>query len=158
MSMMADRLSLWSLMKHSLWVCCDYLFNGWYKQDRKDMASNRTSQAVTVCTDAANEMSTWSYTGQKAIAHQVTTTLVTSKNVLFLGHNHVLTTGTDDLSLAGAWGDNQSVRSSAPVVRRWFWHWNRIFLKVDSMVVTWWIVAFLHCDCIHIMFHEHWCG
>ena len=30
--------------------------------------------------------------------HQVTTTLATSKNVLFPGHNHLLTTGTDDLA------------------------------------------------------------
>ena len=29
--------------------------------------------------------------------------LVTSKNVLFPGHNHLLTTGTDNSSLAGAW-------------------------------------------------------
>ena len=27
--------------------------------------------------------------------------LATSKNVLFLGHNHMLTTGTDDPSLPG---------------------------------------------------------
>ena len=42
-------------------------------------------------------------TGQKkATIHQVTTMLVTSKNVLLPGHNHLLTTGTDDRSLAGA--------------------------------------------------------
>ena len=35
--------------------------------------------------------------------HQVTTMLATSKNVLFLGHNHLLTNGTDDPSLTGAW-------------------------------------------------------
>ena len=29
--------------------------------------------------------------------------LAASKNVLFPGHNHLLNTGTDDLSLAGAW-------------------------------------------------------
>ena len=29
--------------------------------------------------------------------------LATSKNVLFPGHNHLPTTGTDDPSLAGAW-------------------------------------------------------
>ena len=40
---------------------------------------------------------------KKATNHQVTTLLDTSKNVLFPGHNHLLTTGTDDLSLAGAW-------------------------------------------------------
>ena len=29
--------------------------------------------------------------------------LAAPKNVLFPGHNHLLTTGTDDPSLAGAW-------------------------------------------------------
>ena len=29
--------------------------------------------------------------------------LATSENVLLPGHNHLLTTGTDDSSLAGAW-------------------------------------------------------
>ena len=43
--------------------------------------------------------------------------LATSKNVLFPGHNHLLTIGTDDPSLAGM-GDNQSVGSSVPVVSR----------------------------------------
>ena len=38
---------------------------------------------------------------EKAI-HQVTTMTTTSKNVLFPGHNHLLTTSTDDPSLAGA--------------------------------------------------------
>ena len=36
---------------------------------------------------------------KEATIHQVTTMLATSKNVLFPGHNHLLTTGTDDLSL-----------------------------------------------------------
>ena len=31
--------------------------------------------------------------------HQVTTMLATSKNILFPGHKHLLTTGTDDLTL-----------------------------------------------------------
>ena len=35
---------------------------------------------------------------KKATIHQVTTMLTTSKNVLFPGHNHLLTTGTDDLT------------------------------------------------------------
>ena len=39
---------------------------------------------------------------EKATIHQVTTMLVTSKNVLFPGPNHLLTTSTDDPSLAGA--------------------------------------------------------
>ena len=33
---------------------------------------------------------------KKATIHQVTTMLATSKNVLFLAHNHLLTTGTDN--------------------------------------------------------------
>ena len=36
---------------------------------------------------------------KKATIHQVTTMLTTSKNVQFPGHNHLLTTGTDDPSL-----------------------------------------------------------
>ena len=36
---------------------------------------------------------------KKAIIHQVSTMLATSKNVLFPGHNHLLITGTDDLTL-----------------------------------------------------------
>ena len=33
---------------------------------------------------------------KKATIHQVITMLTTSKNVLFPGHNHLLTAGTDD--------------------------------------------------------------
>ena len=36
---------------------------------------------------------------KKATIHQETTRLATSKNVLFSGHNHLLTTVTDDLTL-----------------------------------------------------------
>ena len=36
---------------------------------------------------------------KKATIHQVTTMLATSKNILFSGHNHLLTTGTDDPTL-----------------------------------------------------------
>ena len=39
------------------------------------------------------------YTAQKATIHQVTTMLATSKNVLFPGHNYLLTTNTDDPTL-----------------------------------------------------------
>ena len=38
-------------------------------------------------------------TTQKATIHQVTTMLATSKNVLFPGPNHLLTTGADDPTL-----------------------------------------------------------
>ena len=37
--------------------------------------------------------------GRKATIHQGTTMLATSKNVLFQGYNHLLTTGIDDPSL-----------------------------------------------------------
>ena len=38
-------------------------------------------------------------TGQKATIHQVTTMLATSKNVLFPGHDRLLTTSADDPTL-----------------------------------------------------------
>ena len=40
--------------------------------------------------------------GEKATIHQLTTMLAISKNVLFSGHNHLLTTASDDSSLAGS--------------------------------------------------------
>ena len=44
---------------------------------------------------------------KKATIHRVTTMLATSKNVLFPGHNLLLTTGADDqtliITLTGAW-------------------------------------------------------
>ena len=40
--------------------------------------------------------------GKKATIHQVTTMLATSKNVLFTGYYHLLTTDTDDPSLTGS--------------------------------------------------------
>ena len=89
------------------------------------------------------------YNAKEATIHQVSTMLATSKNVLFPGHDHLLTTGTDDLRWSS--GDNQSVRSSVLVVSMWLWPGNRTFLKVVSMVDTWWIVAFL-CS------SEQWCN
>ena len=65
------------------------------------------------------------YSAQKATIHQLITTQAISKNVLFPGHNHLLTTSTVDPSLAGAQViDNQSVGSSVPVVSRWLWPGN----------------------------------
>ena len=43
-------------------------------------------------------------------------------------------------------GDNQSVGSSVLVVSRRLWPGNRTFLEMASMVVTWWILAFLRSD------------
>ena len=39
-------------------------------------------------------------------------------------------------------GNNQSEESSALVVSRWLWSGNKTFLEVDSLVESWWIVAF----------------
>ena len=39
------------------------------------------------------------YCATKTTIHQLTTMLTTSKNVLFPGHNHLLTTGIDDPTL-----------------------------------------------------------
>ena len=83
---------------------------------------------------------------KKVTIHQVTAMLATSKNVLFSGHNHLLTTSTDDLTL---WLSAERVKSevwanegsSVLVVSRWLWPGNRTFLEVASMVVTWWMVA-----------------
>ena len=47
----------------------------------------------------------------------------------------------------GCLGNNQSVGLSVPVVSRCLWPWNRTIFKVASMVVTWWIVAFLCSTC-----------
>ena len=38
--------------------------------------------------------------------------------------------------------DNQSVRSSVPVVSRWLWPGKMTYLEVASTMVTWWVVAF----------------
>ena len=78
--------------------------------------------------------------------HQVTTILAISKDVLFPGHNQLLTTSTAlhfDYRPNTREGDNQSVRSSVLVVSSWLSPGNRTFLEVASMVVNWWIVAFL---------------
>ena len=73
--------------------------------------------------------------------------LATSKNVLFAGPNHLLTTGVDDphfITFADAWEIIKVSGSSATVISRRLGPGNRTFSEVASMVVTWWIVAFLH--------------
>ena len=116
---------------------------------------------------------------KKATIHQETTMLATSRNVLFPGYNHLLTTGADDLTLwllperqwairprfnsfNARWrlGNNQSVGSSALLVSRWLWPGTRTFLEQASMVVSWWIVAFLPGVCsiflCHILSYQSW--
>ena len=46
--------------------------------------------------------------------------------------------------------DNKSIGSSVPVVSRWLWREKHTFLEVAIMVVTWWIMAFLHSDVLHV--------
>ena len=41
----------------------------------------------------------WNTLRKRATILQVTTILITSKNVLFPGYNHLITTGADDLTL-----------------------------------------------------------
>ena len=59
------------------------------------------------------------YTAQKTTMHQVTTMLATSKNVLFQGHNYLLTTGTGDPTLLLSPKCQQVFGSSVPVGSRW---------------------------------------
>ena len=42
------------------------------------------------------EASLYKSQGKQVTIHHITTMLATSKNVVFPGHNHLLTTGTDD--------------------------------------------------------------
>ena len=55
-------------------------------------------------------------------------------------------------------GDNKFVWSSAPVVSRWLLLANRTFLEVDSMVASWWIVAFLPSETFKMPLFNIWCG
>ena len=130
-----------------------WFFNArWSKNENNKKSSNQTNKQKAFTT-GQQEDDEWNIcTGwmkhtiplhKKATIHQVTTMLATSKNVLFPGHNHLLTTGTGDPSPRWCSGDNQSVESSAGVVSRWLWPGNRTSLEVDITVATWWIVAFL---------------
>ena len=63
----------------------------------------------------------------KATIHQVTTMLATSKYVLFAGHNHLLTIGTDNPTL-------RLIKVSGHqhwwLACRWLWPANRTFFEV----------------------------
>ena len=85
-------------------------------------------------------MSSQSDTVKKTTIHQVTTLLATSKNVLFSGHNHLLTTSTDDPSFACAraiikvWGHQY----------RWLaggLTWKYELLEVASYTACWLLVG-----------------
>ena len=62
--------------------------------------NNRDNKGAYGTTQIIDQMAGCSAkTAQKATIQQVTTMLATSKNDLFPGHNHLLTTGIDDLTL-----------------------------------------------------------
>ena len=78
------------------------------------------------------EQHTWCKDGQKShYIHQLTTMLSSSKNLLFPGNNHLLTTGAMSWHFnyrpSASEGDNYSLWPSAMVVSRWLWPGNRIF-------------------------------
>ena len=77
---------------------------------------------------------------QKSTIHQLTTMLSTSENVLFPGHNH-------PANHRYWWPDTLITTWALVSSHRWLagWSWlrNRTFLEVDSMAISWWIVAFL---------------
>ena len=84
--------------------------------------------------------------------------LATSKSVLFqvipTGHNHLLTTGTDDSdTLIIAQAPARVIIKVKGHQYRWLASGNRTFLEVASMMVrsTWGIVAFL-CSVRELLF------
>ena len=84
---------------------------------------------------------------------QVTTMLATSENVLFTGHNHLLTTGTDDRSLTGT----RAIMKVSGHQYQWLaggYDLEIRLLGVASMVVTRWIVAFLRSKFIYSDIHN----
>ena len=59
----------------------------------------------------------------------------------------VLMTRHFDYCLSASEGDNQSVRSSAPVVSRCFPGGYNVKLYISRGRLAWWLLAFLHSDC-----------
>ena len=87
--------------------------------------------------DAVPPPGAWHKLRKKDTIHQVTTMLATSKNVLFSGHNHPTNhryCWPDTLILAWTLASHQYRWLAG-----WLWPGNRTFLKVASMVVSWWI-------------------
>ena len=70
--------------------------------------------------------------------------LATAENLLFSGQNHLLTTGTDNPSLAGA---RATIKVSG---HQYGWLAGGYDLEIGHfqqwLVVTWWIVAFFRSD------------
>ena len=127
-----------------------YLENGWLFQ-----LLNKSATALTLCFRLSRMLYVECYTCYKrwTTPERCPTTNVTvqkgnyspgkttmvaiSNNVLFPGHNHLLTCQWYWWSntLIIAWAP-ASEGSSEPMVSRWLWPGNRTFLEVVSMVVT----------------------
>ena len=63
----------------------------------------------------------------------------------------VLMTRHFDYFPSASEGDNQSVRSSAPVVSRCFPGGYNVKLYISRGSLAWWLLAFLHSDHIHVL-------
>ena len=73
----------------------------------------------------------------------------------------VLMTRHFDYCPSASEGDNQSVRSSAPVVSRCFPGGYNVKLYISRGRLAWWLLAFLHSDCIpsHVVsYHRLLCS
>ena len=66
----------------------------------------------------------------------------------------VLMTRHFDCCPSASEGDNQSVRSSAPVVSRCFPGGYNVKLYISRGRLAWWLLAFLHSDCTSTL----WCN
>ena len=63
-----------------------------------DHPDSKKVQVIRLCKVHVARVATGPSDAQNYIIHQVSTMLATPKSVLFPGHNHLLTTGTDDLT------------------------------------------------------------
>ena len=64
----------------------------------------------------------------------------------------VLMTRHFDYCLSASEGDNQSVRSSAPVVSRCFPGGYNVKLYISRCRLAWWLLSFLHSDAAKLIF------
>ena len=76
------------------------------------------------------------YTVQKATIYQVTTMLATSKHVLFPGHNHLLTNGTDDQTTFWLSPEHQRVKGPQPW---WLAGGNDLGIGHFQKWLAWWL-------------------
>ena len=94
-SIISDR-KLWYFFKYSHWENVNNK-----TVDMSEIDWLMAFQCTLILKVVLNMYNTTLTSHKKATIHQVTTMLAASKNVLFPGHNHLLTTSTDDPSPAG---------------------------------------------------------